>query len=358
MGDVYEHCVRAIHHALQFGCHGLPLIGSGDWNDGMNRVGMAGKGESIWLGFFLCEVLGQFARLAEKREDWQFAAHCLEQEEALRLRIEEQGWDGHWYRRAYFDDGTALGSASNTECRIDSIAQSWSVLAGADRHMGNPSRSRQAMQAVADHLVRREHGLIQLLDPPFDQSALDPGYIRGYVPGIRENGGQYTHAAIWSAMAFAALGDGEQTSALLSMLNPINHTRSPAAVDIYKAEPYVMAGDIYALPPHAGRAGWSWYTGAAGWMYRLITESVLGLHVQGDSLSVAPCLPAEWTNFKLHYRFRETDYHINVSQVATGSSPMTQLTTLIVDGVAQTTQRIHLHDDRQVHHVEIRVMRK
>ena len=270
--SLYEHCVRAIVHGLRFGAHGLPLMGSGDWNDGMNLVGIKGTGESVWLGFFLCAVLKQFAEVARLKGDSPFAERCEAEGIKLRQNLEQHGWDGEWYRRAYFDDGSPLGSATNVECRIDSIAQSWSVLSGA----GDAGRSRMAMKAVDERLVRRDHALIQLLDPPFDKSNLDPGYIRGYVPGVRENGGQYTHGAIWAAMAFAALGDRERAWELTTMINPVNHARTPEGMATYKVEPYVIAADVYALAPHTGRGGWSWYTGSAGWMYRLIVESLLG----------------------------------------------------------------------------------
>ncbi len=347
--SLYEHCVRAIRQGLRFGTHGLPLMGSGDWNDGMNLVGMQGKGESVWLGFFLCDVLRQFAVVAAARGDQPFAALCLEEGTRLRANIQEHGWDGEWYRRAYFDDGTPLGSADNTECRIDSISQSWSVLSGA----GNAERSRLAMKAVDQQLVRREHALVQLLDPPFDRSGLDPGYIRGYVPGVRENGGQYTHAAVWAAMAFAALGERERAWELLSMINPVNHGRSKAAIATYKAEPYVVAADVYAVTPHIGRAGWSWYTGSAGWMYRLVVESLLGLRLDGDQLHLAPCLPADWQGFKIHYRYRETVYHIAVSQsLAIGDARGAEMR-LTVDGVERRDLElvIPLVDDRQEHFV-------
>jgi len=345
VASLYQHCVRAIRHGLQFGAHGLPLIGSGDWNDGMNLVGIEGKGESIWLGFFLCAVLAQFAELARAHGDPSFAEICEGEGVRLRQNIEQQGWDGQWYRRAYFDDGTPLGSAGSEECRIDSIAQSWSVLSGA----GDATRSRLAMKAVDERLVRRDYVLVQLLDPPFDKSDLDPGYIRGYVPGVRENGGQYTHGAVWAAMAFAALGERERAWELLTMINPVNHALAAAGVAVYKAEPYVVAADVYALPPHIGRGGWSWYTGSAGWMYRLVVESLLGLRLTGETLHLAPCLPADWPGCKIHYRYRETTYHINVSQTRTGD----ERTSVTVDGVERSGAAIPLVDDRQEHWVEL-----
>jgi cyclic beta-1,2-glucan synthetase len=253
--------VRAIEHAMPRGSHGLPLIGSGDWNDGMNRVGEQGQGESVRLGFFLYEVLLRFAETANAHADPAFAQRCTEQAAALRISLEQHGWDGAWYRRAYFDDGTPLGSADNQECRIDSIAQSWSVLSGA----ATPERQRSAMDALETHLLRRDVGLLQLLEPPFDKGDLDPGYIKGYVPGVRENGSQYTHAAVWACMAFAHLGDSARAWELLHLINPVSHS-SATAIEQYKVEPYVVSADVYAVAPHAGRGGWSWYTGAAGWM--------------------------------------------------------------------------------------------
>ncbi len=343
--SLYEHCVRAITHGLRFGLHGLPLMGSGDWNDAMNLVGDKGKGESIWLGFFLYDTLQRFAELASARGDPGFATRCREEATRLRGALEEHGWDGDWYRRAYFDDGTPLGSAENAECRIDSISQSWSVLSGA----GHPERSRQAMEAVDRHLVRREDSLVQLLDPPFDKSPLEPGYIKGYVPGVRENGGQYTHAAIWTAMAFAALGDGARAWELFGMINPLEHAGTPADAAIYKVEPYVVAADVYAVPPHTGRGGWTWYTGSAGWLYRLILESLLGVSLEGESLRITPVLPADWKPFTIHYRYRDTLYHIVVRAAENGEA------TLAMDGVEREGSLIPLTDDRREHGVEVRV---
>jgi len=343
--SLYEHCRRAILRGLGTGEHGLPLMGSGDWNDGMNLVGEHGKGESVWLGFFLYEVLMRFAEVAGKAGDPTFAERCRTEAAQMRLNIERNGWDGEWYRRAYFDDGSPLGSAGNAECRIDSIAQSWSVLSGA----GDTGRSRMAMDAVDQFLVRRDHALIQLLDPPFDKSALNPGYIKGYVPGVRENGGQYTHGAIWAAMAFAALGDSRRAWELLGMINPVTHSKSPEGIAIYKVEPYVVAADVYALSPHTGRGGWTWYTGSAGWMYRLIVESLLGLRLEVDKLRFAPCLPADWKGFKVYYRYRETVYEIDVRQQP-GEKDRTIVT---VDGTEQQDEAIPLVDDRRNRSVEI-----
>ncbi|MES2070855.1 MAG: glucoamylase family protein [Pseudomonadota bacterium] len=353
--DLYQHCVRAIQRGLRFGVHGLPLIGSCDWNDGMDKVGEHGKGESVWLGFFLYEVLLRFAELADMREDAPFALHCRNEAGTLRRNLEQEAWDGDWYRRAYFDDGTPLGSAVNPECQIDSISQSWAVLSGA----GDPERVKQAMDAVSRRLVKREHGLVQLLDPPFSTSGLNPGYIRGYVPGVRENGGQYTHAAIWTAMAFAKLGDNERAWEVLDLINPVNHGKTADDVATYKVEPYVIAADVYAVAPHTGRGGWTWYTGSSGWMYRLIVESLLGLNLKVDKLSIQPCLPADWVSFKLAYRYQDTRYQIVVVQLessgpALGANDAVQLE-VIVDGVLQSSPEIHLVNDREEHQVAVRI---
>ncbi|BBE50724.1 Cellobiose phosphorylase [Ferriphaselus amnicola] len=307
---LYEHCVRAIKHGLKFGAHQLPLMGCGDWNDGMNLVGRQGQGESVWLAWFLYENLQLFAGLARQHDDASFAELCTVQAEALRSSIEAEAWDGAWYRRAYFDDGTPLGSASNEECQIDSISQSWAVISGGGDH----ARARQAMAAVDQRLVRRDAQLIQLLAPPFDKSTLEPGYIKGYVPGVRENGGQYTHAGIWAAMGYAMLGDHEHAWELYSMLNPIHHSSLPDDIARYKVEPYVMCADIYGAAPHTGRGGWTWYTGAAGWMYRLSLETLLGVHLQGQSLRISPCVPAHWQTYTIHYRYRATRYHITLNR--------------------------------------------
>ncbi|GGA02588.1 glycoside hydrolase family 94 protein [Dyella caseinilytica] len=343
---LYQHCVRAIEHAAPRGVHGLPLIGCGDWNDGMNRVGEHGRGESIWLGFFLYDVLLQFAPMARLHDDAVFAAYCESEAVKLQVSLEQHGWDGAWYRRAYYDDGTPMGSAGSNECQIDSIAQSWSVLSGA----AGDDRRRQAMRSLDQRLVRRDIGLIQLLDPPFDRFALDPGYIKGYVPGVRENGGQYTHAAIWASMAFARLGDGERAWELLRMINPVNHSLSDETMAIYKVEPYVVAADVYAAATHVGRGGWSWYTGSAGWMYRLIVESLLGLRMEGEHLCIAPVLPADWPSFKLDYRHAETDYHITVWR-SDGDEVGDQVR---LDGELQAGQCIFLIDDGRDHYIDVR----
>ncbi len=310
-GTIYEHCVRAIKHSLRFGRNGLPFMGTGDWNDGMDKVGHKGQGESVWLAWFLYDNLQQFATLARMKNDQDFADTCIAQSETLRHNIEAQAWDGYWYRRAYFDDGTPLGSSENEECQIDSISQSWAVISKG----GDAIRARQAMNAVNQRLVKRNANLIQLLDPPFDKSALEPGYIKGYVPGVRENGGQYTHAAIWTTMAFAMMGDNERAWELYAMLNPVNHANTRTAMQRYKVEPYVMSADIYGAQPHTGRGGWTWYTGAAGWMYRLTVETLLGINLERDQLRITPCIPANWPSYKIHYRYHDTLYHITIRRV-------------------------------------------
>lgn len=346
---LYQHAVRALMHGLRFGEHGLPLMGSGDWNDGMDQVGSNGRGESIWLGFFLYDVLQRFAELAERCGDTAIAEMCHQYAEPLQQNLEQHGWDGQWYRRAYFDNGSMLGAAINSECRIDAIAQSWSVLSGA----GALERSRLAMHALNRHLVKRPENIIQLLDPPFDRAEPNPGYIRGYVPGVRENGGQYTHAAVWSAMAFAALGDKERAWELTRMLNPLNHGKSLAQVAQYKVEPYVAAADIYAVAPHTGRGGWTWYTGSAGWMYRLMSESLLGIKRSGTRLLIEPCLPEEWNRFSIRYRYHSAEYHIEVEQVDNHSA-----TGMTVDGIDNPQEGIQLQDDGKTHQVQLRICRE
>jgi len=342
--DLYEHCKRAIEHGLRMGVHGLPLIGAGDWNDGMNNVGREGRGESIWLGFFLYQALIDFVDIAERRSDAAFAQRCRDQAAALKTNLHDHGWDGEWYRRAYFDDGTPLGTATALECKIDSIAQSWSVLSGA----GDAARSEQALDALDRHLVRSNDGLIQLLDPPFDKSPVDPGYIRGYVPGVRENGGQYTHAAVWAVMAFAQAGRVERAWELFDMINPVRHGLSEAAINKYKVEPYVAAADILAVPPHTGRGGWTWYTGSAGWMYRLIIESLLGLRRDGEALVFDPHLPKAWPSLTMQYRFGATVYEIAMRR-EDGAAAMR----VSLDDVELASGRVPLDGNGGTHWIEV-----
>jgi cyclic beta-1,2-glucan synthetase len=346
--SLFEHCARGLDTSLAVGAHGLPLIGTGDWNDGMNRVGEKGRGESVWLGWFLHAALEAFAPLAQARGEAARAGKWLAHAGALRAALELGGWDGEWYRRGYYDDGTPLGSAASEECRIDSIAQSWSVLSGA----AQPERARRAMAAVDAQLIRREEKLALLFTPPFDRTALDPGYIKGYPPGIRENGGQYTHAAAWSVMAFAALGDGDKAAALFSMLNPINHASTRADVQRYKVEPYAVAADIYSVAPHVGRGGWTWYTGSSGWLYRAGLESILGFRVQGDCLLLDPCIPGAWPGFEIVYQHRSARYEIAVENPK-GVSRGVASASLDGKALAAGSARVPLADDGAVHQVRV-----
>ena len=339
---LWLHCVKAIQHGLQFGPHGLPLIGAGDWNDGMNRVGIEGKGESVWLGFFLYDILQRFAGVAEQRQDTTVASMCRTQALLLQKNLGSSAWDGEWYRRGYFDDGTPLGSKASQDCRIDAIAQSWSVLSGA----ASPDHSARAMLALDKHLVDNDAGLIKLLTPPFDGHGPNPGYIQGYLPGVRENGGQYTHGAIWAVMAFARMGNTSRAWQLWSMINPINHTLSANGVEIYKAEPYVMSADVYSIAPHTGRAGWSWYTGSAGWAYRLLTEELLGIKRSGTVLTIHSQLPDGWQSLSMTYQHGNSEYYITVSR---GDGEYQ----VILDGVLLPDDRISLWDDGQSHTVDI-----
>jgi len=329
--SLFEHCARGLDLSLETGAHGLPLIGTGDWNDGMNRVGEAGKGESVWLGWFFHAALAAFIPMAAARNEPARAKAWEAHADALRGALDREGWDGDWYRRGYYDDGTPLGSAGSEECRIDSIAQSWAAISGA----GDRTRAVQAMAALDSQLVHRGDRLALLFTPPFDKTALDPGYIKGYPPGIRENGGQYTHAAAWSIMGFAALGQGDKAAELFALINPINHTATRAGVLRYKVEPYVVAADVYSMPPHVGRGGWTWYTGSAGWLYRAGIESILGLRVKADSMLIDPCIPVAWPGFDMTLRYRGAVYEISVrnpSRVSRG------VVALELDGLSQPVE--------------------
>jgi cyclic beta-1,2-glucan synthetase len=350
---VYAHCCRALDRSLTRGTHGLPLMGTGDWNDGMNRVGREGGGESVWVGFFAYRILDEFIPICERRGDHERAQRYREYQTQVRVALDEAGWDGRWYRRAYYDDGTPLGSAQNEECRIDALAQAWAVISKA----APPERAAQAMDAVEQHLVSADAGIIRLLTPPFDHDPRDPGYIKGYVPGIRENGGQYTHAAIWVVQALAELGRRHRAAALLEMLGPVSHTRTPQDVAVYQVEPYVVAADVYGAGPHVGRGGWTWYTGSAGWMYRVALESVLGVRLEGgDTLTVKPCIPDHWSQYGVTWRLPDgrTRYEIVVHN-PTGQSAAVQ--SVVIDGrpaIAEgATARIPLVRDGGVHRVSI-----
>ncbi len=346
--SLLEHCVRALDLSLALGAHGLPLIGTGDWNDGMNRVGEQGRGESTWLGWFLYATIHAFAPLARSRGAAPHAARWLAHAAGLKVALEDSGWDGEWYRRGYFDDGTPLGSATSDECRIDSIAQSWSVLSGA----GETVHATRAMAALDRQLIRHDPEIALLFTPPFDRSLPDPGYIKSYPPGIRENGGQYTHAATWSVMAFAQLGQAEQAAKLFALLNPINQTRTRAAVHRYKVEPYAIAADVYSVMPHVGRGGWTWYTGSAGWMYRAGLESILGFRLQGAELLLAPCIPAHWPRFEIDFRYHAGRYEIVVENPDRVSS---EILLAELDGEPLTARplRIPLAQHAAIHSIRL-----
>ena len=343
--SLYDHCTRALDQGLTSGAHGLPLMGNGDWNDGMNLVGSKGRGESVWLGFFLHAVLKDFAPLCAARADAARAERCVAEAHRLAVVL-EQSWDGEWYRRAYDNDGAPLGSAQSAECKIDSISQAWAVLSGAA-----PShRADRAMDAVRAHLVRRGAGLILLLTPAFDHAEPSPGYIKGYPPGARENGGQYTHAAAWIIMALARLGSGDEAAEMFHMLNPINRTRTAADVRRYKGEPYVLAGDVLAHPEHSGRAGWTWYTGSASWMYRAGLENILGLRRQGSALEMDPCIPSSWGEYEISWQFGRTRYVITVSNP---EHRCLGVATAQFDGAPADPRALALIDDGGTHRVRL-----
>ncbi len=344
--SLFEHCARALDLSLTVGSHGLPLIGTGDWNDGFNRVGAGGKGESVWLGWFLYSALSSFIPIAERRGEAARAERWLLHRELLQAALEREGWDGDWYRRGYFDDGTPLGSGANEQCRIDSIAQSWAVLSRA----AESDRARRAMAALDTLLIDRQNGLAMLFNPPFDNTAVDPGYVKGYPPGVRENGGQYTHAAVWAAMAFAARGQGDKAAGLFWLLNPINRARTFIDAQRYRVEPYVVAADVYTVPPHVGRGGWTWYTGAAGWLYRAGLESILGFAVEGDNLRMTPCIPSAWPRYEIRFKHRSTTYDIVVENPQRVSSGVAAIR---LDGTTLGDPRaaIRLQDDGASHQI-------
>jgi cyclic beta-1,2-glucan synthetase len=345
--SLFEHSVRAIHHAMKYGAHGLPLIGSGDWNDGMNRVGHAGRGESVWLGWFLVTVLKDFAPICE-RHGRRDLAQSFRDEARWLTGMLELAWDGDWYRRAYFDDGTPLGSVQNEECKLDSLTQSWAVLSRA----AQPRRAERAMNAVRAHLVRRDAQVVLLLTPPFDKMAYDPGYIKGYLPGVRENGGQYTHAALWTVIALARLGMGDEAMELFHLLNPINHMRTAEDTERYRAEPYAVAADVYAHPMHVGRGGWTWYTGSAGWMYQAAIQALLGLERHGATMSVNPCIPTVWPSYSIDWRIGRTRYRFMVTNPAHLSRGVASAE---LDGIAVDPRAIPIQDDGAVHEVRIAI---
>ena len=346
--SLFEHCARALDSSLAMGQHGLPLFGGGDWNDGMNRVGADGRGESVWLAWFLHDTLLKFAPIADLQHEPARAQLWREHAFRLQQSIEREAWDGDWYRRGYYDDGSPLGSFASAECRIDSIAQSWGVISGG----ADPARAARAMSSVDAQLVSRGEALIRLFTPPFDQGSHDPGYIKGYPPGIRENGGQYTHAAIWTVLAFARMGDGDRAAELFALINPVHHGSSRAGIHRYKVEPYVASADVYTAPAHVGRGGWTWYTGSAGWMYRTALEGILGFEVHGERLRINPCIPRSWPGFSISYRHRSTMYEIKVDNPDHVNRGIRSAS---VDGVQSTDREsgFALNDDGGNHTINV-----
>ncbi len=344
--SLYEHCARAIDASLSLGAHDLPLFGTGDWNDGMNRVGEQGRGESVWLGWFLCATIDAFAPCAKSRGEDERARRWEQVAKTVRAGLDAGGWDGQWYRRGYYDDGTPLGSHESEECRIDTIAQSWSVIAGG----GDPAHAKSAMTQVDHQLILRDEKLALLFTPPLQHTDLDPGYIKAYPAGLRENGGQYTHGAQWSIFAFAKLGDGDRAEGLFALINPIHHAATADAVARYKVEPYVAAADVYSVDPHVGRGGWTWYTGSGAWLYRAGLEAILGFHLEGDQLRLEPCIPRDWPGFSIDYRYGGSRYQIQVSNPRRACRGIARCE---VDGktIEVAPCRVPLVDDGNVHHV-------
>ncbi len=345
-GSIYEHCIKAIEISCEFGRNGLPLMGSGDWNDGMNRVGNDGFGESVWLAWFLIVTLESFIPFCQEKGDSEKVQDYSQIMTQVTEAIEQNAWDGNWYRRAFFDDGTPLGSIKNEECKIDSLAQSWAVISGT----GDSARAKIAMSSLEEHLVHREEGLIKLLTPPFDKGPQDPGYIKGYIPGVRENGGQYTHAASWVIIAFALLGEGDKSLELFELINPINHTDNLREYSRYKVEPYVIAADVYSVYPHVGRGGWTWYTGAAGWLYRAGLEYILGFKKNGTALVIDPCIPSTWKEYKMSYTYNQGTYEITINNPEGVNKGVKKIS---VDGKISACNRIELVDDQRTHVVEV-----
>ncbi|MDH4139412.1 MAG: hypothetical protein OEV43_02455, partial [Coriobacteriia bacterium] len=352
-GTVYEHCVRALESARETGPHGLPLMGGGDWNDGMNRVGIDGRGESVWLAWFLNATLKSFADVCERMGEMDRADDYRKWAKRLADAVEANAWDGSWYRRAYFDDGTPLGTRHAEECRIDAVAQAWATISGS----ADTGRALLALDSVEEKLVRREDKLIALLTPPFDRMAHDPGYIKGYVPGVRENGGQYTHAALWVVLAYLLQKDGDEAIGLLDLVNPVNHARSREDAELYKVEPYVIAADVYAAPPHVGRGGWTWYTGSASWFYRVVVQYVFGLRLGAEGgqryFTVDPCIPKPWRGFDIAYRHGSTEYRIFVTNPRGVNRGVARLE---LDGADRPDLRVPLVDDGGVHDVMVTLL--
>ena len=350
--SLYSHCIKALERAMTCGAHGLPLFGGGDWNDGMNRVGHDGRGESVWMGFFLVQTISDFVPLCRERGDYSRAARFEEYRERLRVALDDTGWDGEWYRRGYYDNGKPLGSIASDECKIDALAQAWAIIS----KVASPRRAASALDSLEKHLISDEDRLIRLLTPPFDHTAEDPGYIKGYVAGVRENGGQYTHAALWVVRAMAEAGRRTRAAQLLEMLSPVTHTATADAVARYQVEPYVIAADVYGVAPHIGRGGWTWYTGSAGWMLRVAVESILGFGIEsGEWLTLAPRIPDQWPGFKLSHRRPDgTRYEIVVDNPRRAAET---ISAAAVDGsavaIGAAGLRVKLEHDGRLHHVHV-----
>lgn len=346
--SLYEHCIRAIDKAINIGENGLPKIGSGDWNDGFSTVGNKGRGESVWLGFFLYEVLNRFIPICEKQEkqEIQRIEKYKKIQQDLKKALNNEAWDGRWYKRAFMDDGQILGTIQNEECKIDSIAQSWSVISKA----GDNDKKYISMESLENHLIDKENGIIKLLDPPFSKSTLEPGYIKAYLPGVRENGGQYTHAAVWAVIAYTMLGLGDKAGEYFKMINPIEHSASKEGAYKYKAEPYVIAADIYGVGNLAGRGGWTWYTGSSTWVYKAGIEYILGLKIQNGVLKINPCIPKEWKEYSIRYEYNTSVYNIKVKNM---NGKNTGVERFIVNGEEIQEKQLKLIDNGKIYDIEI-----
>ena len=344
-GTIYEHCIKAIEKSLNFGENGLPKIGSGDWNDGFSTVGNKGKGESVWLGFFLYYILNKFISICHEKGEEELAQKYEKIKMNLKKALNSNGWDGRWFRRAFIDDGNVLGSMENDECRIDSIAQSWSIISGA----GDNDKKYISMESLENHLVDRENGIIKLLDPPFEKGKLEPGYIKGYLPGVRENGGQYTHGAIWVIIAEAMLGFGDKAAELYRMINPIEHARTKEASKKYKVEPYVIAADVYGSSNLAGQGGWTWYTGSSSWYYKAGIEYLLGLKVEKGYIRIEPCIPKEWKEYQMQYKWKESIYHIKIKNPEGKNTGVSK----VILNEKEVENRIKLDGSRNIYQIEV-----
>ena len=344
-GSIYKHCIKAIEKSLNFGENGLPKIGSGDWNDGFSTVGNKGKGESVWLGFFLYYILNKFIPICREKGEEELTQKYEGIKMNLKRALNSNGWDGRWFRRAFMDDGNVLGSMENDECRIDSIAQSWSIISGA----GDNDKKYISMESLENHLVDRENGIIKLLDPPFEKGKLEPGYIKGYLPGVRENGGQYTHGAIWVIIAEAMIGFGDKAAELYRMINPIEHARTKEASKKYKVEPYVIAADVYGSSNLAGQGGWTWYTGSSSWYYKAGIEYLLGLKVEKGYIRIEPCIPKEWKEYQMQYKWKESIYHIKIKNP---EGKNTGVSKVILNG-KEVENRIKLDGSRNIYQIEV-----